>query len=350
MSKDTYSPLDRLLHRLALGNRAVAELTADLDRLVARQHVANADAAGPPVFITGLARSGTTILLQALHASGTFRSLTYADMPFVLAPNLWKKLRGNRAKTTGAHERAHGDRIQVDEQSPEAFEEVFWRIADGDAYLAEDHLAAHEPDGTTLEEFRAFVARVVGASGLRYLSKNNSNLLRLDALHRAFPEAIVLIPFRDPVQHAHSLMRQHQRFLETQAEDPFVLDYMNWLGHREFGQGHLPFRFDDDTRVSPDLPPDDLRYWIAQWIDAYRHVRNHLAPGCHLVCYEELCTGDSRILETLGAICGVNAEVFNDRFSAGRRYDDPGNLGAGGEEAADLYRELRGKALKRGDR
>ena len=36
------------------------------------------------VFITGLARSGTTILLNALYKSNIFASLTYSDMPFVL--------------------------------------------------------------------------------------------------------------------------------------------------------------------------------------------------------------------------------------------------------------------------
>ena len=47
------------------------------------------------VFVTGMARSGTTILLQALHDTGKFASLTYADMPIVLSPNLWSKFNNN---------------------------------------------------------------------------------------------------------------------------------------------------------------------------------------------------------------------------------------------------------------
>ena len=50
------------------------------------------------VFVSGLARSGTTILLNALYESDEFASLSYKDMPFVLAPNLWSKLSPNKKK------------------------------------------------------------------------------------------------------------------------------------------------------------------------------------------------------------------------------------------------------------
>ena len=43
------------------------------------------------VFVAGLARSGTTMLLNAIYQSDQFASLTYDDMPFILAPNFWAK-------------------------------------------------------------------------------------------------------------------------------------------------------------------------------------------------------------------------------------------------------------------
>ena len=72
------------------------------------------------VFITGLARAGTTILLNALYKSNVFASLSYSDMPFVLAPNIWSKISFNK-KDLEPKERAHGDGIKVSKQSPEAF-------------------------------------------------------------------------------------------------------------------------------------------------------------------------------------------------------------------------------------
>ena len=70
------------------------------------------------IFVSGLARSGTTILLNALYESDEFASLTYRDMPFVLAPNLWSKLSNGKEKNNKV-ERAHGDGIKVSTESPD---------------------------------------------------------------------------------------------------------------------------------------------------------------------------------------------------------------------------------------
>ena len=43
-------------------------------------------------------------------------------------------------------ERAHGDDVLVDADSPESFDEVFWRIFTGDEYLGDDRLVAYPPD------------------------------------------------------------------------------------------------------------------------------------------------------------------------------------------------------------
>ena len=64
------------------------------------------------VFVAGLARSGTTILLNALYSSNQFSSLSYKDMPFVLAPNLWSRL-SFKKQESNLVERAHGDGIKV---------------------------------------------------------------------------------------------------------------------------------------------------------------------------------------------------------------------------------------------
>jgi hypothetical protein len=66
----------------------------------------------------------------------------------------------------------------------------------------------------------------------RYLSKNNNNLLRLGAISRAFPDARILLMYRDPLQTAASSLRQHLRFCEAQLKDPFVRRYMDLLEPR----------------------------------------------------------------------------------------------------------------------
>ena len=46
---------------------------------------------------------------------------------------------------------------------------------------------------------------------------------------------------REPISHSISLLNQHLNFLEIQKKDPFVLEYMNSLGHFEFGLNTKPF-------------------------------------------------------------------------------------------------------------
>ena len=77
--------------------------------------------------------------------------------------------------------------------------------------------------------------------GQVYLAKNNNAVLRLKSMLPLNPDMTVFVLVRDPLQHAFSLMKQHQKFEKEQTEDPFILEYMNWLGHHEFGQGQLPF-------------------------------------------------------------------------------------------------------------
>ena len=122
MSDIDYNFGSRLLHRLALGSKAIAQTFFDLETFFNRSFPDSIYE--KHAFVAGLARSGTTVLMRTLHASGRFRSLTYRDMPFVLMPNLWKKISYQSKTYTPEKERAHGDGILVDFDSPEAFEEV----------------------------------------------------------------------------------------------------------------------------------------------------------------------------------------------------------------------------------
>ncbi|VFN06181.1 MAG: hypothetical protein BECKG1743F_GA0114225_111872, partial [Candidatus Kentron sp. G] len=118
-----YSKLDRLLHRIVLGVPAVGEMLFDIERALFMDGPlgknTTTNQTGQTVFVTGLARAGTTVLMRALYGSGEFASLTYSDMPFVMAPNLWYRISRRNKKERIKSERAHGDRIQVDFDSPE---------------------------------------------------------------------------------------------------------------------------------------------------------------------------------------------------------------------------------------
>jgi hypothetical protein len=349
LDRQDYGFGDRLLHRLALGITPIARASFDIDALVSGQRDTNE--AGRHVFVSGLARAGTTILMRTLYETGAFCSLTYRDMPFVLMPCLWKRMSRPFRHTREASERAHGDGIQVNFDSPEAFEEVFWRIFCAPDYIAADHLRPHDVDDEVLDAFRAYVQRIVACADNRgperYLSKNNNNLLRLGALRQAFPGALIVIPFRDPLQHARSLYNQDRKFRERHAADTFSRDYMRWLGHHEFGLTHKPFRFTGQEPVSlQDYTPDDINYWLAVWINAYRHVLATAPDGCILFCYESLCSDPAATLGRLFDTAGLPLDTGG--LDTLIRKPPAGDMdGASAdllEQAREIYRQLQARA------
>jgi hypothetical protein len=300
------------------------------------------------VFVSGLARSGTTVLMRRFYSTGKYRSLTYRDMPFVLAPNIWQKLTRFSKRQVAATERAHGDRILVDVDSPESLDEVFWRIYTGEEYIEKAYLRPHSPDPETTWKFVCYVNAILNAQDspvLRYLSKNNNNILRLNCIRQAFPRALILIPFREPLSHAGSLLRQHRNFLEMQAADHFVRSYMGWLAHHEFGHDHRPFRFGEDgpTRES-SRDTDTIEYWLELWCKTYEWLERSAPKDAVFVCYEDLC-GDTEVWRRLVKIAGISAfRDEHDTFRSSEATAESSNESDLVEQASDIYSRLAERA------
>ena len=268
---NNYSWLEQKLHKFALSSQFMREVTFDFEST----NISSLSETGDHVFIAGLARAGTTILLNALYKSNIFASLSYADMPFVLAPNLWSKISFNN-KNLELKERAHGDGIKVSTDSPEAFEEVFWKTF-------------AEVDSDELEEkFRIYIGNIVHRyKKERYLSKNNQNIRRVELISSIFTQSKILIPFRDPIQNSYSLLTQHKKFIEKAKNDKFISKYMKWIGHTEFGPNYIPIQ-DQNLNFPNDL---EINHWIEQWYLTYSNAFQSLKNknNFHFISYEKLC-------------------------------------------------------------
>jgi Sulfotransferase family len=283
--KADYGLVDRLLHRIALGSSATAEIFHELER---SRYLSDApEDRGRHVFVTGLARAGTTILLRELYASGQFGSLLYADMPFVLAPNLWAGISRGARRPFAAIERDHGDGIAVNLDSPEAFDEVFWRIFYGKSYIRDDGLLPHRPSAQAISRYRDHIRLVLRRRAKsRYLTKCNNNILRLGTLAGAMPDCTFLLVIRAPLTHADSLLRQHHR--SAQSTDRFRRDYVRWLAHHEFGIDHRPFLF----AGRPVGDPNEFDYWLATWLACYLALEPIVEayPNVWVIPYERICS------------------------------------------------------------
>jgi len=343
---------DRLLHRLVLGMPFISKVSFELDGILPGKGQDHPEE--KHVFVSGLARAGTTILMRTFFDTGQFRSLTYRDMPFVLMPSLWKKLSKSFYKQEEAKERAHGDGIQVGFDSPEAFEEVFWRTFSGDDYIFENCLQPHSVNKELIDQFRLYVRRIIASSNdrnqQRYLSKNNNNILRLGAIRKAFPESLIIIPFRDPLQHAISLLNQHQKFCDRHSIDKFSYDYMRWLGHHEFGMTHKPFQFEKESRSSlTDYKANHINYWLNIWINTYYYLFQNAPSDSIFVCFEELCESPVPTLRYLfeSAYLLLDEDVLNKTFNLPPTKEADGIDENMRNQAQGIYQDLRVLATKK---
>lgn len=218
------------------------------------------------IFITGLPRSGTTSILNFLYSKNVFGTLKYKNMPFLLSPNIIK-IFGDRKFPKA--QRLHNDGISFDLNSPEAFDEYFFKNV---SYLQNKELINY------------IKLILFSENKKRYISKNNLNYKRIEEISSIFPNSIFLIPFRLPEQHSLSLLNQHKHFKKLQEKDKFILKYMNYIGHNEFGHGHQPWNknvgFDDNT----------LDYWLNQWFLFYKDILKKYSENdnVYFINYERL--------------------------------------------------------------
>jgi len=287
---NNYSLLQRFLHRSVLSSKLIREITFDIEQSIFFKKYDQYD--DSHVFVTGLARSGTTSLLNAIYDSNQFASLTYDDMPFILAPNFWKKISPSKSHTI-LQERAHGDSVIVSTNSPEAFEEVFWKTFNNDSKNKN-------------ELFKKFISLVLKKNyKTRYLSKNNQNIRRLELICEISPHSIILIPFRDPLQQSLSLLSQHIKFSDLQKQDRFIREYMKWIGHSEFGMDYK--EISSHKILYPDV--FSLNHWLEQWHATYSSIL-HLSKkndALYFICYESLCN-DPKVWVEIKNLLKINQD------------------------------------------
>lgn len=340
MPEAEYGYFSRLLHSLALGQRFIAEASFDIEQATQKSDV-DAVFEQSHVFVSGLARAGTTVLMRRFHATGKYRSLTYRDMPFVLMPNLWQRLSGGSRKESVRKERAHGDGVMVDYDSPEALEEVFWRVFAENRYLQPDRLTPMSAEDQVVAKFQSYVADIVGSDrGLRYLSKNNNNILRLPSIREAFPNAVLIVPYREPLQQAASLRSQHLKFLGE--ADPFVKKYMRWLAHHEFGADHRRFHFGGKDPTASD--PETLEYWLELWLETYEFLLAKAPEGTLFLGYEWFCSELPEVWLRLTQEANLEPDVRGADPIKLRKHEAPRIRNTDLKNHADtIYRALQGR-------
>ncbi len=347
---DRYGLFDRLLYRIAFRADTAQHALADVEEMLYGDQLDSIEA-DDPVFITALPRAGTTILLKLLWSTGHFATHTYQDMPFVLAPLLWSQYAESFARDIEPTERTHGDGLEVSGKSPEAFEEMVWKQFWPEHYRR-DRIRpwASEDQNSEFEAFferhmrKVLSVREEEAPGAeRYLSKNNLNIARLAAPPPPLQQGTFIVPFRRPLQQAASMKRQHERFLKLHEEDDFIREYMEAIGHHEFGKGLKPVNF--NGWLEDAASPSKLTFWVQYWTAAYRFILEHAGDNTVLFSYAQLIEDQEETLSHLADRLGIPQTVLTkqtDRLRSPRTHSvDKSQLpDRVSREASEIYDQI----------
>ncbi len=278
-----------------------------------------------PIYVCSLARAGTTVVTEMLERHPDLTSHHYSDFPNVWTP-YWRNdlLQKTRRELPALTERAHGDRIRVSNDSPEAVEEILWM-----AFIEGLHDPARPNvlDGSTPNAiFDAYYANQIRKllavrKAPRYLAKGNYNISRLEYLLKLFPSARFVIPIREPAAHVASLARQHERFLAAHSQDPRVGRQLSLAEHFEFGPHRTCINFGNPGETRQILEDwaegRETEGWARYWAATYHYLGSRLeanptlAQACFLFRYEDLCQHSETVIDAMTRHCELSDEAFS---------------------------------------
>lgn len=272
-----------------------------------------------PIYVAGLARSGSTVLLETLTSYPGTASHRYRDFPFVFTPIWWNRYLDRTPRKSGEMKpRVHADGILVSSESPEALEEPLWM-----AFFRQSHEAQSTQvldASTDCPEFERFyrnhVRKVLAIRrGERYVCKGNYHVARLEYLLKIFPDARFIIPIRNPRDHVASLLKQHRLFVEGETRFPRALTQMQSCGHFEFGLDRRVPRLDNiEKSASVEeiwKQGEEARGYARSWSLVYGFLAKRLAANSAfreaalVVPFEELCEQPREMLDRTADHCDL---------------------------------------------
>jgi len=276
-----------------------------------------------PVYVTSLARAGTTIVTEMLDQHEDTTAHRYSDFPWVWTP-YWRNYLRQRAQLIEPklEERAHKDRILVSADSPEAVEEVLWNHFFPQTHDPQvSNILDQQTSHPAFEKFYAEHLKklLLVRKAKRYLAKGNYNIGRISYIHKLMPTARFIIPVRNPYNHIASLVKQHQFFIEAAKSDPRIDQQLQLAGHWEFGPGRRLMNYADPqavTEINSAYNGDEILGWAWLWRSTYTQLFKQLETNpalrdaCYIFQYEDLCTDSGKIIDEILAHSNLNQVSF----------------------------------------
>jgi hypothetical protein len=305
-----------------------------------------------PIYVCGLARSGSTLLHEVLAAHPQVATHRIKDYPFVSTPYWWRRATA-ATRPSAARERPHRDKMMITSDSPDALEEMLWMAHFPHCHDPhhDNRLGAHDRNPPFDRYYRNHLRKLMLAeSKVRYAAKANYHLGRLEYLLRLFPDARFVIPVRDPESHIASLMRQHQWFAAGHRESPPSLTVMQTSGHFEFGLDRRPTNLGNHERVQQIEDAwsrgHEVRGWAVYWDMVYNYLADLLDCNAAIrkasvvVSFDDLCVNPANELHRVLDHCALpDPRPIIEKFAPGIRTPDYYSSGLTTAESAMIRSE-----------
>jgi hypothetical protein len=282
-----------------------------------------------PVYITGMARTGTTITLEMLSRHPDVATHRYRDMAQPYLPFVWNALFDlfDRLPLPAEtpRERVCQDGIFVTRDSPEAVEEAIWMrffpALHDEARSAVLDCAAHHPAFENY--YRATLAKLLLArKRSRYVTKADDVVTRLAYLVRLFPGARFIVTVREPAAHFASWIKMHELYLRMQRQDRRWFSLIRFIGHHAFGLDQRFVHAGDSERIREIRRAwdsgDQARAFGLYWSSIYGHVldlaeRDPLVgEAVMFVRHEDLCAAPRDTIDRILAHAKLDAGSFQE--------------------------------------
>ena len=265
MKQINYVPkLNYLIHKIFFNNKRLfnylAEIENNLNSKIKKINI------NKPVFVCGMARSGTTLVTSFLNSLGTLGSPTYQDMPFINTPLVWNYFSKFYYGKNRNFKRYHGDDLVINLNSPDSFEEIFWINKNKNF----DSI------------YKNFIKKIIYLrKSNRYLSKNNNLISRLNYLTSKFSDAKIIILYRNPLDTISSLVRVNQKIIDSD-KNKIISKYFRNIGHQEFGyyKNFQNPEGDEDyfNYVNKLWEEKDFKNaYRYEWINVYNYIQKYFS-------------------------------------------------------------------------
>jgi len=233
-------------------------------------------------------------------------------MPFITIPILWSYF--SKIYYLGNNKtRIHNENLELTEETSDSYEEIIWKIYFKDYIkLSNEVIRKNHEDKFFQKKYCNFIDKIcfLNKSNL-YLTKNNSNILRIEYLKKIFPQFKMIYCIREPLQVVCSSLRIDNIFNNLDKNE---IDQLSMIGHNEFGPKKKFFNVHDFEKSKFYLQKNMIAdAYLQQWININMFIiKNeiHKDKNFFLVNYESFVKNEGDYLLSIANFLNTKKKLM----------------------------------------